>query len=479
MNRILEFIIGVVLIGTALAFGGVQTLAYSLAEIALFLAVLFLLFKQARQGRIDLPLPVWPVLFALVVALQAVPLPSWLVVRLSPARQLDADLANLSTGKWIWTTLSIYPHATVVTLFKFLAYLGAFVLAGYFFDSRKGRSVLLQCLMILGLFEATYGTYQYLTGSPKIFAYTKEYDIGQATGTYINRNHFAGLLELALCAFIASIYYSFQIWSESRSSGGGQKGHRSGSSLGFRTVFYVFLLVIVVVGVGLSRSRTGILAALFSLVFVALLAQFRARQKGWMLGVFFFVVCLVGYALWIGLDPVLARFEQLREPGYRRLEARLSFAKDEARIVRDYPLVGTGLGTFGIAFRHYQTTFVDSYADHAHNDYLEFASETGLLGAALLLLPIFYLFGRMIFSFISDPRRYRSAATLGCIAGTLSLFLHSFTDFNLQIPANALIFAVISGIGYKATCVERRGEALASVTSGQAVPAAVRHAADA
>jgi O-antigen ligase len=216
-----------------------------------------------------------------------------------------------------------------------------------------------------------------------------------------------------------------------------------------------------------SQSRGGILAALFSLIFMALLAQLKVRQKAWMVGMFFVLLVMIGYGLWIGLDPVLARFEQMREPGYFQLEGRIGLWKDTVRLVRDHPLVGTGLGTFGTAFRRYQTNFVDKHADHTHNDYLEFASETGLVGAALLFLPILYLLIRMIVSFLFDPRRYRRAVTLGCIGSTLALLTHSVTDFNLQIPANALIFAVVLGIGYKAACVEPREPAGGKQSAGQ------------
>jgi O-antigen ligase len=232
-----------------------------------------------------------------------------------------------------------------------------------------------------------------------------------------------------------------------------------------RTIFYLFLVVIMFVAVIFSRSRGGILAAVFSIVFIGLLAQVKVRRKVWMLGVFFFLVCAMGYGLWIGLDPVLARFEQTREPGYLEMEGRVAMWKDALPLVRDYPVVGTGLGTFGTAFRRYQTDLVDKYVDHAHNDYLEFAADTGLLGAALLFLPILYLLAKMIASFLNDTRRYRRAVTLGCIGSTLALLIHSVTDFNLQIPANALIFAVVLGIGYKAACFERRDSAGENVKS--------------
>ena len=200
------------------------------------------------------------------------------------------------------------------------------------------------------------------------------------------------------------------------------------------------------------------MATALALVFVALLGQLKAKRKGWMFLVVLFLTVVVGYGLWIGLDPVLARFEQMREKNFLQLEGRTTIWKDTLHLVREYPLTGTGLGTFGVAFRRYQTDLVNGYVDHAHNDYLEFASETGVPGLALLFLPILYLFVRMIISFLDDPHRYRRSVLLGCIGSTLALLIHSVTDFNLQIPANALIFAVVLGIGYKAACVERREE---------------------
>jgi O-antigen ligase len=456
MDKIIEFLLGLAIIGATLAFGGVQPLTYSLVEVVLFLAVIMLLLRQTWQGKVGLRLPIWPVLFALLSVLQFIPLPSRFVVTVSPARQLAPDLAGLADGKWIWTTLSISPHDSVLALVRFLAYLSAFLLAAYLFDSGKRKSPLIRALILLGCFEAIYGIVQYLTGWQKIFTYTKLFDIGEATGTYINRNHFAGFLELILPFVLASGFYSFQIWSERRQTGLDRRASVERSSAGVRSIFYLFLMVIMVVAVIFSRSRSGILVTVFSIVFIVLLAQVKAKRKAWMLGFFLFLGCVLGYGLWIGLDPVLARFELMREPGYLQLEGRIAIWKDTLRLVRDHPLVGTGLGTFGTAFRRYQTNLVEKYADHAHNDYLEFAADTGLLGAALLFLPILYLFIKMIICFLDDPRRYRRAVTLGCIGSTLALLIHSVTDFNLQIPANALIFAVVLGIGYKAACVERR-----------------------
>jgi O-antigen ligase len=364
--------------------------------------------------------------------------------------------------------LSIYPHDSVVALAKFLAYLGAFLLAACLYDSRKRRSTLLRILILLGCFEAVYGIVQYLTGWQKIFTYTKQFDLQEATGTYINRSHFAGLLELTLPFVVALLFYSFGLWSEGRHVDMNTPPAVRRGSPGSQLLVYVFVLLIMVMAVLFSRSRMGILATLFSILFMFLAALVRLKvgRRAWMGGVFLFLFCVLAYAIWIGLGPVLARFEPAYESGYLQMEGRISIWRDALQLVRDYPLTGAGLGTFGLAFRHYQTTAVNFYVDHAHNDYLEFAADTGLLGVALLFLPIFYLCLRMIISFLTDPRRYRPAVTLGCIGSTLGMLIHSATDFNLQIPANALIFAVVLGIGYKAACVERGEEKPVGTLSG-------------
>jgi O-antigen ligase len=468
MNRVLELVLAVTIVGATLAFGGVQPLTYTLMEFAVFLAVLLLLWRQTRQGEIALRLPLWPVLFVLWALVQLLPLPSFVIGWISPARLLDPSLSGLAPGQWVWTALSIYPHDSVVALAKFLAYLGAFLLAACLYDSRKRRSTLLRILILLGCFEAVYGIVQYLTGWQKIFTYTKQFDLQEATGTYINRSHFAGLLELTLPFVVALLFYSFGLWSEGRHVDLNTPPAVRRGSPGSQLLFYVFVLLIMVMAVLFSRSRMGILATLFSILFMFLAALVRLKvgRRAWMGGVFLFLFCVLAYAIWIGLGPVLARFEPAYESGYLQMEGRISIWRDTLQLVRDYPLTGAGLGTFGLAFRHYQTTAVNFYVDHAHNDYLEFAADTGLLGGALLFLPIFYLCLRMIISFLTDPRRYRPAVTLGCIGSTLGMLIHSATDFNLQIPANALIFAVVLGIGYKAACVERGEEKPVGTLSG-------------
>jgi len=465
MNRVLEVVLALVLVATVLNFGGVSPLAYSLMEIVLFAALLALLIRRTWQGKPPLRVSMWPLLFAVWSGLQLVPLPVDLVRWLQPAR-FQGPAASLVTPAWL--TLSIYPHATLLLWVRYLAYLSAFILAANLFDSRTRSSLLVRTLIGIGLVEAVYGSVEYLMGWEQIFTYSKQYYTGMATGTYINHNHFAGALEMTLPFLAGSVFYYFRLWQENRRKAYSQG--TQGAPAGFQAIVYIFLLITMLVALVLSQSRGGILGALVSLLFIALLAQLRVRRKTWLLGLLAFMGLAVGYGLWIGLGTVLQRFESLSH-GTQEFDiaTRLSFAKDALGIIRDYPWTGTGLGTFVVAFRHYQTNFTTLFIDHPHNDYVEFAAEAGLVGAALLFLPMAYLLVRMIATFLSDPRRYRPSVLLGCIGALLALLLHSVMDFNLQIPANALMLAVVLGIGYKAAWVEQREEGFDGVSSGRVV----------
>jgi O-antigen ligase len=462
MDRFLEIFHVLVIAGAVVAFGAVRPLAYSLMEVALFAATLALLVKQAREGRIRFPLPLASVLVLGWIALSLVPLPVSLVNHLQPGRLGIPQAPGGPANAKFWVVLSVYPHATMLGLMKFLAYVCALVLAAYLFDSRRRKSVLVTGLIAVGVLEATYGSFQYLTGFQRIFGTPKVYYREQATGTYINHNHFAGLLEMVAPFALATAFYSYRIWIEERRRGpAGVVSDRQRAALG-RFLVYCFLVVVLVVSSFFSQSRAGIVSMLVSIFLVGILAFVKVRRRAWIAGLLFALLVALGYGVWAGLEPVVARFEMLQQAGYLSTEGRLSVWRDAVGIMRDYPWTGSGLGTFGYVYRHYQTVLGRFFFDHAHNDYVEFTCDIGFVGVVLLFLPIIYFVGRMIVSFLRDSRQYRPSVLLGCIGAAVALLLHSILDFNLQIPANALVFSTVLGLGYKAGCLEPRQEGRAA-----------------
>jgi O-antigen ligase len=461
VKKFLEWGLILVIVGSVLAFGGVQPLVYSLMEVCVFLLVFVVLIAQARRGKVDLPIPLAMLPIILLVLLQAAPLPPQLAAWCSPTRLLPTPYTAQPQGGPGWITLSIYPYQTLEALAKLLAYCGAFVLSALVFDSQKRTSALVQALILLGCFEAAYGIIQYLTGYQNIFTYTKRFYTEDATGTYINRNHFAGFLELVIPLVLAGVFYLFQTGaSRSAKEARHRTGLRSGA-LRSEIAVYAFMVVVMLVAAVFSRSRMGILSIFLSLIFVSLLGQVKARRRIWMVGVLVVLGCSLAYALWIGLDPVLRRYELFEQRGYVETEGRLPLWRSGIHLIRNWPVFGTGLGTFGVAFRRYQNVILERFADHAHNDYLEFTAELGIVGIVLLFVPILWLWGRMIRAFLSEPGRYRGSVLLGCVGSIFAILCHTVTDFNLHIPANALVFAVILGIGYKAASESKAASATA------------------
>lgn len=452
MRQFLEWALIVVVVGTALAFGGVTPLASSVMEIAVFGLLLAYVMNQIKLGKIDLPVPIWLFPCALFVAFQVVPLPEVLVRVLSPTRIASSTVALPGHSRLGWMAISVNAHDTLLAFTKLLAYLGAFVLATIVYSSRR-KSKLVLTLVLLGCFEAAYGIVQYLLDYQKIFWYTKQAYTTEATGTYINHNHFAGALEMIIPLALARVFYAL----ETRRSGGpwANRSHRKEKAAG--APVYAFAAILMGVAIVFSRSRMGVLALLTSFILLGLIGQLRSSSKRWTIVIVGIMVCLVTYGLWIGLGPVLERFEMLGSKLYFQQEGRVAIMRDGLRLLRDHVWVGTGLGTFGVAFHQYQTLLLDFSVEHAHNDYLEFATDMGLVGSGLLWIPIFVLWGLMLRAFFREPSRRSRSILLGCLGSTFAIFVHSVADFNLQIPANALILAVILGIGYRVACLETRG----------------------
>jgi O-antigen ligase len=421
-------------------------------EAALFLLTTVVLVRQTGAGKIDLPLPLWILPFLCLVLLQMIPLPGRVVSWLSPNRFFPGLQVALTPAATHWATLSLYPHDTLLAFFKLVAYLTAFALAAYAFEARGGKNILAPGLIVLGSLEAAYGIVQYLTGYQKIFGFTKQFYTDDATGTYINHNHFAGFLELVIPFATMMAFYNLHSRSAHRVPERRHWGAGGYSQSPYpRILFYAFLVILLLVAVVFSRSRMGIFSVLASLILMALLGQLGGGRRAWMVIILLLIACSMTYAVWIGLDPVMRRFEALTPSGSENPYGRAVIWNQASGIIRDYPAVGTGLGTFVVAFRRYQTSSLDLLVDHAHNDYVEVATDTGILGAALLFIPIMALLIKMVLAYAGARSAYRRSVLLACIGGTTAFLIHTTMDFNLQIPANALLFAVVLGIGSKAT----------------------------
>lgn len=432
--RITEPVLALTALGLVLAFGGVLPLTIGVMEFAVAALAVIVFWNTGLppvKGRILIPLGV----LLVVPLLQLVPLPHGLTGLLSPAR---VRLYDLTSAYWPSASglvpLSVIPRVTIAAYLKLLAYVLVFLLA---FQSycRYRRSILGVCVVVIGLFEAIYGLVQYLTGWQYIFTYAKKINLGMATGTYINPHHYAGLLELCLPFLVASVCCPIA----ARSGRARWLSHPENSLIGFR----LLLFAVVSIGLVFSTSRGGIIVAAVSSLLVGTACLAGTSRKSLAIAVLLALLIVpTAYASWIGLAPVVHRFS------ITNLEKdRLGIWRDTAVLIGDYPLFGTGLGTYPWTSLQYQTRTLDLRFEHAHNDYLETAADLGIPWALVVFAALWLLAVKLLRASM-QPRGTQTRIQLaGCGGALLATLLHSLGDFNLQIPANAFLFAWLAGLG--------------------------------
>ncbi len=436
LNRLLEIgLIGAVVLAVA-SFGGTEPISWAIVQGVLLILGLVLVARPAAG----------------CLGSRSVPM-------LGPGA-----LLSLVGIQWLGSyrdKIGLDSHAIATHEIGLAVYLVAFylVLAVASVQRTKRRVVL--ALVFLGLFEAIYGLIQYLAGWQYIFTYKKRFYTESATGTYVNHNHFAGFLEMVIPLTIAlGLYY----WQKAQQDQVGASVPTLPKLLGrpeiLKSMLLAFAGSVLFLAVIYSQSRMGLISCATSLVVMAAVLL-AGKRRGAVSAVLILVLLAVGvgFACWIGVEPIISRFEKL--PGHEYLfqghGGRLAIWEDTGHLIRAYPWVGVGLGCFEFAYPKFQTVFLNARVDHAHNDYMELTADLGVLGVAILLGMIVTVAIRTLRAFHTARESLTRALALGTFGGIVALLLHSLTDFNLYIPANGLVFSLVLGLGYS-TAAEPSGE---------------------
>jgi O-antigen ligase len=261
-------------------------------------------------------------------------------------------------------------------------------------------------------------------------------------GTYVNHNHYAGFLEMALPF---AVVYPVALWRRTR-----LPGHSPvASALGACGVWALAGLIFA--GIVHSFSRMGFIATLSSLFVMGTLA-FGARQLNWaassrkrQIGTVGLVAALaLGGFVFLPPDKLIARFAQLVSAGEDGGRAQLW--AETIPLIRAYPVFGCGLGGYETAFMRFKAFEPLVTDDFAHNDYLQLLAELGLVGFAIGATLAFSMVRTAVQKALTSPdpgTRYFAVACAGALAAIL---MHSLADFNLYIPANAMLLAWIAGM---------------------------------
>jgi O-antigen ligase len=457
IHSVIKLLLIALILFTPLAFGSMELWAFSLMELGILLIIILWAIRtgivrlrgseKSSNSAIYNPQPTLPMvllaLFLLLILFQIVSLPSGILKILSPKTFALRSTLSLEPSASSFP-LSFSPFLTQIEFFKWLALAGLFIfLLGWkpLEQSDRTRKQLLVAVMTAGVLESLYGMFEFFSGHRHILNVAAETLVSSATGTFINRNYFAGYLLMVIPLSVGFLF------SREAGRAGRYRGWRHGlSSLDGKTLLIGFGVIVMILGLLFSASRMGILSLLFSFSLITLFFRSFRKEGTFSRGPILILGLAILWAAWIGLDAVISRFFAASEG----LKGRWAFWVNTFQIYKDFPMFGSGLGTFFQVFPMYRSFHITGLVTHAENDFLQLLSEVGTLGTGLLAALFFFLLWRA-FSGIralahGEPARY---IALGGLVGILALMFHSLVERNIQVPANAFLYTFIFALVLK------------------------------
>lgn len=347
--------------------------------------------------------------------------------------------------QWL-TGISTDTGRTVHYLMLGVGYSLLFILIIGLFYTRRRLTMLASTLVVSATLQGFYGSVMTLSGIEWLFFIPKETYLGVATGTFVNRNHLAGYLVMTLGIGIGLLL-----------------ALRDGAPFRWVSLLELLMgpkarlrlgLVVMVIALVMTRSRMGNTAFFASLMilgalFILLNKEHRLRNS--LILASLIVIDVLVISQFFGLDKLKDRLVNTRVENVMEGDQIIA-SKNELRLdVFDYawvqfmerPFTGFGAGSFESSFQRYPGPEVPLHYDHAHNDYLQFAIEYGLIGFVLLGGFVLLALYSALKALWRRESWYRSGMGFGAAMGILGILIHSSTDFNLQIPANAATFVTL------------------------------------
>jgi O-antigen ligase len=168
---------------------------------------------------------------------------------------------------------------------------------------------------------------------------------------------------------------------------------------------------------------------------------------------------MIGFLVWIGGNQLTRRLTTLNSETRQELSGgvRVTIDRDCLRMWRERPVVGWGLGTFPVVYPRFRSFYTSFFVNEAHNDYLQLLVETGLVGFAIALWFLVVTFRRAWAKLENWTETANGTLTVAALLGCVGILVHSFLDFNVQIPANAALFFVLCALAAADSLQESQG----------------------
>jgi O-antigen ligase len=426
--------ISVALVLTTLAYGTVHywalaAFALSAAGILCFWCMDGLVLRSVQISRNALQ---WSLVGMVLLGL----------VQLLPLRTPDNAGLSFSPSK----ALSLDPYATRLVLVQIASLLIYFAATLIFTDTPRRLRTLVRTIVIFGFFLAMFGLTQSFSSDGTRVYWFRQLAQSTAFGPFINRHHFAGYMELTIALPLGLLF--------------------SGAIEGPKRPLYAFAAALMGIALIMTNSRGGIISLGAEILFLAVVAGpglkhgqrqprgQRIRSALLRAGLAFgLIVVLIGGTVAVGGSDVFTRLlgtASAEDP----TTGRSHFWRVTLDVIKAYPVIGSGLGSFSVIYTRYDTRNGYLRLEQAHNDYLQVLADGGLVGGALGIAFILILF-RQGFTRRETDDKFRRGVATGALAGCFAVLVHSFFDFTLHTTANALLFLILAALATQDSRVDQ------------------------
>src|SRR5215469_11529981 len=393
VDRVLVFGLCVLLMFGVLAFGAVEEWAMFLFEVGA--TVLFLVWaaKQLLSRQVKLspnPLYLPALLFFLLICAQMA------------------------------FNASAYPYVTRYGALEYVSYGIVLLIASESLRTKQARKAFALVMIGFGALYAFFALAQDLTPNNKIFWIRTVRFHGGIYGSYVNRNHYAGVMEMLVpIPLVLSVSQLLR---------------------GVKRMLVGFCGILMAGTIFLCGSRGGMVAFVLEMMLLGTLMFAKKRRLPTVLGYAALCISTLAFIFLSNNGRGLARIGDLT-PGIRP-----QITKDCLRMFVKRPIRGWGLGTFPTVYPQYRSFYTNLFVNEAHNDYAQLLVEMGALGFIVMLWLVFVVYRAALRKLTNWPSDTNAQVAVAALLGITGILVHSALDFNLHIPANAALFYVLCAV---------------------------------
>lgn len=438
MEKGISVIILSLVVFTPLAFSSVDPWAYLIVEGAAFLALLLSLFYQLKKKTALQQVPgLLPLtLFLGWLLLQLIPLPISMVSQISPKAAAISSLGVWGGESRQYVPLSLAPRETLFTFFRYAAYAVVYIVTIQHLRGRKSINRLVSVLVTTACLVSFIGFVQYYAGATSLLGIRK-FTVDSFFGIFIYRNHFGAMVAMMIPLCLSMVMFAGQRSLPRSIPWRRRLSITLADAVSSRQLYFFLALILLVLALGLCKARGPLIAALLTGVPLLLILGRRHKKNS--------AALLVAGALAVAvftpgvgsdvLQSLDARFGQAIVRDWQTVTGRTTIWKNSVDLVRDYPLSGSGAGSFYSVYPGYLVKESHTLPQHAHNDYLELLTDTGVIGLALVGWFIFSVFKATLRVFRKRRDTYVVHLYSGLLAGLAAVLLHCTMELNFHINA--------------------------------------------